>query len=211
MLLFLFGTTWLRNQYPVVAGSLLDDIDGSVRYKPKVTLFFVEDAEDAEAGYSPVEMETSFRLVNETSNTISTTKLTSIANQIKTKFGTGNGYVFRKGRLLVSYKDRERGYDFRLRARELNDAKDLIREVMSINGDTMDATLLKFSETDNEADAYPYNPGTQVILGKRKPNPRRRPLVDVRFRHAYAAINGYGRPVYLYSRYAYIPDALVSF
>jgi hypothetical protein len=116
----------LKNQYPVIAGSLLDEIDAGVSYRPKITLFFTEDAEDAEVGYSPVEMETSFRLSDETSTSITISELTVIANQIKTKFGTGNGYVFRKGRMMIIYRDRAKGYDFRLRARELIDAKNFI-------------------------------------------------------------------------------------
>lgn len=209
MLLFLHGTTWLRNQFPTVAGTLLDEIDGGVAYRPRITLFFVEDGTDVEAGYAPVEMECSFRLPNETSTTISKSELTILANKIKTTFGTGNGYVFRKGRKMVNYRDRVKGYDFRLRARDLSDAKDLIRDILALNGDVMDGTLLKFSQTDDEAEAYPYNPGTQTILGKSRSKPRRRPMTTVRFRHAYCTVAGVGRPVYLYSKYSYIPDVLV--
>jgi hypothetical protein len=209
MLLFLHGTTWLRNQYPVVAGSLLDEIDGNVAYRPKVTLYFVEDGQDIEAGYAPVEMECSFRMPNETSTTVSKAQLTTLANKIKTSFGTGQGFVFRKGRKFVGYRDRSKGYDFRLRARELSDAKELIRDVLSLNGDTLDETLLKFSQTEDESSAYPYNPGTQTILGKSKSKPRRRPMTSVRFRYAYCTVAGQGRPVYLYSKYSYIPDVLV--
>lgn len=209
-LLFLHGTTWLRNQYPVIAGTLLDEIDGGVAYRPRVTLYFVEDANDVEAGYSPVEMECSFRLPNETSTTVSKAELTTLANKIKTKFGAGSGTVFRKGRKMVNYRDRSKGYDFRLRARELADAKELIRDVLALNGDTLDDTLLKYSQTDNETEAYPYNPGFQTILGKRKSKPRRRPITNVRFRYAYCTVAGIGRPVYLYSKYSYIPDVLVE-
>jgi hypothetical protein len=209
-LLFLHGTTWLRNQYPVVAGTLLDEIDGGVAYRPRVTLYFVEDADDVEAGYSPVEMECSFRLPNETSTTVSKVELTSLANKIKTKFGAGSGYVFKKGRMMIVYRDRAKGYDFRLRAKTLIDGKEFIKDVLSLNNHTYDDTLLRYSQTDNETEAYPYNPGFQTILGKRKNKPRRRPITDVRFRHAYCTVAGIGRPVYLYSKYSYIPDVLVN-
>jgi hypothetical protein len=209
-LLFLHGTTWLRNQYPVIAGTLLDEIDGGVAYRPRVTLYFVEDANDVEAGYSSVEMECSFRLPNETSTTVSKAELTTLANKIKTKFGAGSGYIFRKGRKMINYRDRSKGYDFRLRSRELADAKELIKDILALNGDTIDDTLLKYSQTDNETEAYPYNPGFQTILGKRKSKPRRRPITNVRFRYAYCTVAGVGRPVYLYSKYSYIPDVLVE-
>jgi hypothetical protein len=210
MNLFLYATSYLRDQYPVVAGSLLDEIDGKITYRPKITLFFRENAEDAEAGYKPVEMEVSFRLVDETTQTITPSKLTTLANKIKTQFGAGQGYAFRKGRKLIIYRDKSKGYSFLLRARELTDAKDLIREVLSLNGDTLNASEIRFSEIDDEMAAFPYNPGVVNILGKRKNKPRRRPMVNVKFRYAYATIHGYNKPVYLYSKSTFIPDALVA-
>lgn len=203
-------TTYARDQIPIVAGSLLDEIDASIAYKPKITLYFKEDEDDVDPGYKPARMETSWRLVDETTQTITKAKLTAIANKIKTNFGTGTGYLFKRGRKIVAYQNRNQGYNFILRARELSEGKDLIREVLSINGHTLDDELLKLSVVDDEAEAFPYNPGTQTILGKRRSKPRKRPMVNVRFKYAYATINGWGKPVYLYSKNYYVPDALVE-
>ncbi|MBE9191402.1 hypothetical protein IQ230_13810 [Gloeocapsopsis crepidinum LEGE 06123] len=208
--LFSQYTTYTRDQFPIVAGSLLDEIDASVTYKPKITLVFREDLDDVEAGYKPVEMETSWRLVNETNQTITKTELTTIANKIKANFGTGGGYIFRKGRKLVYYKKKTQGYQFQLLARDLATGKDLIREILSMNGHSLESKALSVSEVDDELEAFPYNPGTQTILGKRKPKPRRRPMTNVRFRYAYATIAEWGAPVYLYSRSYYTPDSLVN-
>ena len=208
--LFSQYTTFTRDQFPIVAGSLLDEIDASITYRPKITLIFKEDSDDVEAGYKPVEMETSWRLVDETSQSITRAKLTAIANKIKANFGTGNGYVFKKGRKIIFYKKLSQGYKFTLRARDLTTGKDLIREILSMNGHTLETKDLKISEVDDELEAFPYNPGTQVILGKRKPKPRRRPMTNVRFRYAYATVAEWGAPVYLYSRSYYTPDALVK-
>lgn len=210
MQLFLFGTTFLRDQYPIVAGELLSEIDAKIVYRPRITLYFREDAEDAEPGYSPVEMQTSWRLINETSQTLTESELRRIGTQIKAKFGAGRGYVFRKGRKIVKYLQKEQGYNFLLRARDAQEGKDLIREVLSINGHSLDNQRLVVSEVDNEGDAFPYNPGFQIILGKRKQKPRRRPLVNVRFRYAYATLYGYNKPVYLYAKNAFVSDALVD-
>ena len=111
---------------------------------------------------------------------------------------------------MIRYRNIPNGYDFKIRARDLAEGKDLIREILSMNGDTLDTDILKVSEVDSEADAFPYNPGTQLILGKRRPKPRRRPLVNVRFRYAYATVHGYNKPIYLFSRSSFIPDALVQ-
>lgn len=210
MQLFLYGTTYLRDQYPIVAGDLLNDLDTEVTYKPKITLHFVEDAEDAEAGYQQVDMDVSWRLINETTQSVTESKLRAIANKIKTSFGSGNGYVFKKGRKVVLYERRSEGYKFIINARDLAEGKRLIRDIVTLNGDTLDTNILKVAEVDSEADAFPYNPGTQTILGKRRPKPRKRPLVNVRFRYAYATVHGYNKPIYLYSRTTYMPDALIQ-
>ena len=208
--LFAQYTTYARDQFPVVAGSLLDEVDANITYKPKITLVFKEDADDVEVGYKPVEMETSWRLIDETSNTITKAKLTTIANKIKAQFGAGNGYVFKKGRKFVYYVNHSEGYQFYISAKDLTAGKDLIREILSINGHTLDSKKLKISEVDSEAEAFPYNPGTHNILGKRQPKPRRRPITNVRFRYAYATVAGWGKPICLYSKNYYSPDALVQ-
>ena len=208
--LFAQYTTYQRDQFPIIAGSLLDEIDANITYKPKITLCFKEDSADVEVGYKPVEMETSWRLVDETSTTITKAKLTTIANKIKTQFGSGSGYLFKKGRKIVAYNKPSDGYKFFIRARDLTEAKNLIREICAINNHSLNAELLRITETDDEIDAFPYNPGSQNILGKRRTKPRRRPMTTVRFRYAYATIAGWGMPVYLYSKNYYSPDALVQ-
>jgi len=149
-------------------------------------------------------------LVNETSTSITKAELTTIANKIKTRFGSGNGYIFKKGRKVVCYRQKSKGYEFLIRARSLADGKELIQAILTMNGDSIESGLLKVSEVENEADAFPYNPGTQTILNQRHPKIRKRPLVNVRFRYAYASIYGKPKPVYLYSRTGAIPDVLVD-
>jgi hypothetical protein len=203
-------TTYARDQFPIVAGSLLDEIDANITYKPKITLYFKEEEDDVDPGYRPARMEASWRLVEETTQTITTAKLTTIANKIKANFGSGSGYLFRRGRKIVAYQKRSEGYNFVLRARELSDGKDLVREILTMNGHSFDNEILKLSVVEDETNAFPYNPGTQLVLGKRRPKPRKRPMVNVRFRYAYATVAGWGKPVYLYSKNYYSPDALVQ-
>lgn len=207
--LFTQYTSYARDQYPLFTGNLLNELSEENAYKPKITLFFKEDDDDIAPDYQPVRMEVSWRLVNETTSSITKTELTTIANKIKILFGSGNGYVFKKGRKIVSYRQKSKGYEFLIHARTLADGKGLIKDVLSMNGDSIESGLLKISEVDNETEAFPYNPGTQTILGKKHPKVRKRPLVNVRFRYAYASIYGVKRPLYLYSHTHAISDALV--
>jgi hypothetical protein len=209
-LLFYQFTTYARDQQPLVTGNLLNELSESNTHRPKITLFFREDDQDVDPGYQAVDMECSWRLVDETSQTITKAKLTTIAQRIKTQFGSGNGYVFKKGRKIVSYRDKSKGYEFLLRSRSLEDGRELIRDILTMNGDSLESGLLKSSEVADEVEAFPANPGTQLILGKRHNKPRKRPVTNVRFKYAYAFIDGIGQPIYLYSRNYLIPDALVA-
>ncbi len=203
-------TNYSRDRHPIATADLYNELSQENVTRPKVTLFFREDDDDVDSGYQAVEMEVSWRLINETSASITKSELTAIANKIKTKFGSSNGYVFKKGRKIVSYRQKAKGYEFLVRARTLADGKELIKDILTMNGDSIETGLLKLSEVENEADAFPYNPGTQTILGKRHSKVRKRPLVNVRFRYAYASIYGVKRPLYLYSRTHSISDALVK-
>lgn len=97
-----------------------------------------------------------------------------------------------------------------MRSRTLADGKELIRDILRMNGHEYEASRLKLSEVENELEAFPYNPGIQRILDKNYSKPRKRPLVNVRFRYAYATIQGLSKPIYLYSRSDYLPDALIQ-
>ncbi|MFB2983913.1 hypothetical protein [Microseira sp. BLCC-F43] len=74
--------------------SNLDKISTRRRHKPKVTLYFMEDLEDVEESYSPVEGQIGFRLMNVgTDNDISEAEARTLANRIKSLFGANDGFV----------------------------------------------------------------------------------------------------------------------
>ena len=89
-------------------------LDPTRKYKPQIFLYFKEDLDDVEEGYAPVEGKISFRLMNEDSESITRTKLTTIANKIKTEFGQGNGFTWKKGKEYYSYTDKEKGYQLQI-------------------------------------------------------------------------------------------------
>lgn len=209
MLLFLNATNWLKNQTSYIFGQVVEQIDESVEYRPKIVLYFREDEEDAEPGYQPLPLEISFRLMDETSTSITKNKLIAIGNKIKTAFGTGQGYVHRKGRRIAYYNDKLNGCKFQVHCREEQDGKNLIREALSIIDKTIDETKLNYNKIDNEADAFPYNPGFHNVLGKRIEKPRRRVITNVRFRYSYVKLWSKGQPIYLYSRTHALHDVLV--
>lgn len=185
---------------PDVFGVPIGTMDAQRKYRPQIVLEFLEDAIDVVAGYDRVDGRISFRLMDETSETITNTELIAIARRISTKFTARNGYIWKKGKDLASYIDKEKGYQFQLLVRNKADAKELVTDVLETNNDTPNWNKLSYKEADNPTGAYPTVPSSQTILGKTVKKPRIRPISEVRFQSAYCNIWGKTRPVILCDR-----------
>ena len=180
------------------------------RNKPKVLLYFLEDYQDVEADYAPVAGEIGFRLMDETEDTLTESRLTLIAQKVKTEFGASGGYVWRKGKVRASYSDWDKGYQFQLLCRNESDARTLIGKVLDIQGHTPDWENLNISENSEPASAYPTIPEQGRILGELRRLPRRRPIADVRFQYASVKLKGIQNSIALYDRSRTWANPLVS-
>ncbi len=194
---FVVQRTHLR---PDIYGTPIGTIQATRKFRPQIVLEFLEDELDIEGGYSRVDGRISFRLMNETSESITRTELTTIANRIKTEFGSNNGYRWRKGKEMASYLERDKGYDFRLLVRSKTDAKELISKILDIQNHIPDWKYLNYKENDEPTQAYPTIPPTNSILGKPRREPRKRPIAIVRFQYAYCNLWGNPNAVILYDR-----------
>ncbi len=168
------------------------------RNRPQVKLYFLEDLVDIEFGVPPVEGEISFRLMSETNDTLTRSKIEQLAIKIKNTFGSGNRYVWRKGKNMFSYSDWPLGYQLQLLVRDRTDGRDLAEKVLSLQNHTPDWSKANYAQNEDPLSAYPYNPGTEVVLGETKKKYRRRPNVDVRFTAAFLFLAEHPNPVVLY-------------
>jgi len=195
---------------PNIFGVPIGTVNAQRKYRPQIVLEFLEDEFDVENTYERVEGRISFRLMNETSESISRTELRTMATKIKTEFGASNGYIWKKGKDLASYTDWDKGYQLQLYVRNKTDAKAIINKVLDIQGHTPNWSKLYYKENDDPIDAYPTVPPSINILGETKREPRIRPIASVRFQYAYCSIWGKPRPVILYDRsYRYL-DTLID-
>ncbi|BAS54924.1 hypothetical protein NIES2135_58110 [Leptolyngbya boryana NIES-2135] len=179
------------------------------RTRPQVTLYFLEDLEDVEPGYDPVSGEISFRLMTQTSTTFSNSEALALANKIKTEFGTGQGFVWRKGKELCSYTDWDKGYQLQLLVRSEAEARTLIGKVLDLQSHTPDWEFFNRIENGSPSEAFPTIPPRETILGKSRRLPRRRPIAEVRFQYATVKLAGLAKPVYLFDRSGRYDSALV--
>jgi hypothetical protein len=180
------------------------------KFKPQVCLYFKEDSEDVDEGYEPVRAEINFRLMGETETTVSKAELITLANKIKTEFGTGDGYRFHKGKTLCAYTEPDKGYSLQIYAYSSAEGKEVIAKVLDLQNHSPDWSKLTINENDSPASAYPTIPTSKVILGKSQRQPRKRPVAYVRFQRATCAIWGIPRPVGLYDRTNYLETTLAD-
>lgn len=187
------------------------------RYHPQIKIYFREDT-DFKAGNNQQKGRgqnrksgrQAFRLMNETSETISKGELTNIARKIKDTFGANGGYVWSKGKELYTYAEWDKGYQLQTLARSKNQAADLVTKVLSLQGHTPQWKYFTRTENSVEFEAYPEIPQKKTMLGEEYELPTVRPLVDVRFIYAEAKIHRLVPPVVLYDRRSKKPGALVS-
>ena len=170
------------------------------KFKPQIQLYFQESPHDVEDGYAPVTGEISFRLMHESTETITTAEATSLANKIRAEFATGTGYIWKKGKVLVSYTDRARGYQLQLLCRNKTEGRELIQKVLQIQGHAPDWENMNVSENEEPAAKFPTIPQTKTIMGKSRKLPRARPIADCRFQYATLHVWGLPNPITLVDR-----------
>lgn len=158
-----------------------------VRFAPQVTLYFLEDKADVDEGYSPIDMQISFRLMGETEATFTPSNATALATKIRTEFGGATPYRFHKGRIKLSYTDMDKGYVLRVHAFSESEGKELIGKILDIQGHVRDDSKLTINTL---GDTPPITPPLKQVYGKQRRSARKRPVGYVRFRRAEVHLHG---------------------
>lgn len=181
----LFSQYHLNVQIPDI-GNETSNSGFRFKGKPKVTLVFFENWSPEKS--KPVHGIISFRINLREGDTFSMSEAKTLGQRIKTKFA--NNYVWHKGKNMYSYNEWERGYKFQVLSQSVTSAKDLISDVMSLQNHTPNWSYLNENKNYEPSEAYPTNPGTEIILGRTVKLPARRPLASVKFRYAVLTISG---------------------
>lgn len=191
-------------------GIPVSSFDQERRYKPQIILNFIEDLGDVDPGYEVVTGRISFRLMDHNSDTITPTVAQTYANRINSNFNIGGGFVWRKGRAMVTYNDWSKGYALQVLSRSKANGRDVIERVLDIQNDTIDTSKMNCNENENESAAYPVVPPNDRIYGEIRRTPRKRPLADVRFQYAVLHVHGLQNGIPLVDRTGLYPSSLVS-
>lgn len=206
--LFFFHARKAADLQAPIYGIPVADYDSQVKYRPQVNLYFKQDADSVPSGRSPVAAEISFRLMNESSTTLTEAELKTIANRIKSELGAADGYRWRKGKVVVTYKNLEDGLNLKMFAFSEAEGIEIIRKVCDCAQRPYNDDYVTTHETKK---TFSSTPGTQIILGKSRNKPVERPTVYVRFHNASVAIRGLPNPIFLVTKRFAPKPGLVSF
>jgi hypothetical protein len=187
-----------------------DNFQQAREFVPQIVLYFKEDLQDVEPGFQAIDGVIRVRVKGETSDTISMAKAESLARDIRSEFATGGGYVWRKGRSMMTYVEKQKQYKLHILCRSESEGREVVGKVLNIQNDTPKWELAKLNDAVEPGQAYPANPGTEVVLGKSRKKVRRRPIADVRFQHALLHVWGTERPTVLVDRSGRFRYALAS-
>lgn len=198
MLLFYINCGKARDFHPPLYTLPVQEAYDRIAGRPQIKLFFREDRDDVEPGYDPISGEIGFRLMNETTETLTMANAQTFARKCKTAFGAGSGFIWKKGRYSYSYTDPKKGYRLKVLVRSESEAKRLIEQVLDIQSHTPDWDNLNKNEAVNASTKYPTTPGRRTILGKSYKKPRKRPVADVRFQHSELHVDGLPKPLILF-------------
>ncbi|NEP37392.1 MAG: hypothetical protein F6K38_40195 [Moorea sp. SIO3B2] len=193
MLLFVFYTNYIHTLMPAMYGWPVEDYEKVKTYKNiQVKLFFSQLTIDdrTKRPLWKYNSQITFRLVDETTETFTEAKAKALAEKIY-KTLVNPQMHWNKGKIRVSYND-DQGYRFSLDCKDEAEGKRVMRQIMSIQGHTMEEGKTRVSKIDG---GFPNNPGTHKVYGKITKKVSQRPEVKVEFTHAVALVWSKGEPV----------------
>lgn len=193
-----------------------ENYDPGRRYHPLVRLYFRQESDFVPGTNQPKgrgknrkEGELRFRLMGETTETISKAELTNLGQRIKTAFNDGALYTWSKGKELYCYADWSRGYQLQILSRSEAQARDLVTKILGLQSHTPIWKYMTKTENLAESERYPATAETKTILGEQTLLPLRRPNVEVKFKYADVQINPLLDPIVIYDATGKKSGALV--
>lgn len=157
--------------------------------KPKVLLYFLEHPDKVRKGYKAIEGELSFRLMDKTSQSITSNDVQTLAEKIKSKFATPP-FLWKKGKDTLVYNDPFKGYQLKIFCRDELDGLTIARELLEIQGDSLDLKKADYKRNLDPLSRYEETPGSITILNKTYRRRRYRPITEVLFQYAYLHLWG---------------------
>ena len=178
-----------------------------LRGKPQLHLYFVEAnyLSDSDRRIADGQIG-GIRLMDKTSQSLTLTELTTLGEKCRDLF---NGFLWDKGKSMVSYSDPEKGYNLQILCQTKEGGVETLSKVLAIRDHEVIGKYVNFKENSEPEQAYPDIFSEVEILGKKYKTERRRPDASVKLRAALLFIDGLQKPKVLYDSSGKYREALV--
>lgn len=161
----------------------------SFKGTPQITFMFRGTNDKKEA----VKTEITLRLIKKTDNPkrtsldlITTTDIKNYAKKVKETFcASDTPYIIKKGTEVVSYKNRDIGFDgswYAVRSKGVG--VELIKKLLAIIGEKFDQKYCFHSTNLDPTKRFPTATETITVLEEKHQLEQERPIADVTFKHA---------------------------
>ena len=178
-----------------IYGVPVQELQSQFEFKPQIKLYFLEpfDHETHSSGLPQAQGEITFRLMHESSETISRSHAEQLARRIKQVFATPI-FTWEKGWYNATYIDKIRGYQLRILVKSKAEGERVVRHVLEVQEHAFDRDYFQYIEHDK---TYSTNPGTHRVYGRTVKKNIRRRRVDIKFKYAQLLIWGIPHPINL--------------
>lgn len=176
-------------------GSYYQNIGIHRKHKPVIHLYFWNDAISDD---DLIRGQISFRIMDDDFNESSLASAREIGLKIKSVFGGATPYKWKKGRLMFTYNDWAKGYQFQILAYSKTEAKDLVANVLRVQNHIPEWKYFESKENEDPINAFPSARSKKTVLGRQVETPIYRATGEVSFRYASIGIFPL-KPMVLYS------------
>lgn len=191
---------------PDIVGVPYEPYQETVKFKPQIHLFFLQDAEATPLDKRPVEGQIAIRLVDESSATMTEAKAKALALKIKSEFASGNGYIWKKGKIKCVCKDPQNGLDLAILSISEAEGIEVIKKVYDLIDKTYDESLVRIIDPKRNSVTNPTT--SSLVYGKQRKDRRWRPVANVRFQYATLTVHGMQYRIVLVDRTRRFLDAI---
>lgn len=178
---------------PAIVGISKERYDAEYKYKPEIVLYFLQNKNSLERNETPTDARISFRLLNESSETITITELQNWARKIQSSFFNPI-FRFKKGKKIAWYVKPDDGFHLQTYVYDDAEGERVVKEIVQLAGKTWDENYFKVTDPRR---SNTTTRSTVRILGKTRTEPKWRPTVFVEASYAYVNIHGEPNPVIL--------------
>lgn len=165
-------------------------------FKPQIEIKFKQPKAEKVKDKQLLSGQISFRIMNKESTTITDTDVMTLAQKIKAKFATPP-FIWKKGKLMVSYSDWVKGYQIQLLVNNKTEGKRIIEQILDIQGHTPDWENMNLVLNEAPEKSFDETPKDKTILGKAEKQPTKRREGNVVFQYAQLFLSGREQPITL--------------